>query len=129
MEALWDKKVLGVKFNPKKNNLLSEWKLEDGNKMTTETILSWANTWRNQCGSSVPHFVVHEFGHALGLGHEHQCSKFWQNLYPFVYTELMEHDQAIGGIQEFGTHTSDLYYTSDLGPMSGEYDPQSIMHH
>ena len=57
MEFLWDKKVLGVKFNPKKKNLLSEWKLEDGSKMTTETIVSWANTWRNRCGSSVPHFV------------------------------------------------------------------------
>ena len=74
------------------------------------------------------HYIIHEFGHALGLGHEHQCSKFWQNLYPFVYTELVVHDQTIGGAQEFGTCTSDLYYTSDLGPLSGEYDPQSIMH-
>ena len=57
LKALWKKKVLGVKFNPNKKNLLSEWKLENGNKMTTETILSWANTWHIRCGSSVPSFV------------------------------------------------------------------------
>ena len=56
-EALWDKKKLGVKFVGN-TSLLGKWRLENGNKMTTETIINWANTWWRKCDpSNVPRFV------------------------------------------------------------------------
>ena len=33
--------------------------------------------------------VVHEFGHALGLGHEHQRSDFRECIRPFLDEEMM----------------------------------------
>ena len=57
IQALWNKKKLGVKFFGKES-VLSSWKLENGNKMTTETIITWANTWRDRCFPlGVPCFV------------------------------------------------------------------------
>ena len=57
IKALWNKKKLGVKFIGKKG-VLGSWKLENGNKMTTETIITWANTWRDKClPVGVPYFV------------------------------------------------------------------------
>ena len=57
--ALWDKdkRKLGVKFIGDKS-LLRNWTLENGNKMTTEKIIEWANTWWRKCDpSNVPRFV------------------------------------------------------------------------
>ena len=57
IQALWNKTKLGVKFIGNKS-LLSNWKLANGNQMTTDLILSWANTWWFKCGSpNVPYFV------------------------------------------------------------------------
>ena len=75
------------------------------------------------------HYVIHEFGHALGLGHEHQRSVFWKILFPFVYLELMENDQHIGGADRFNKDWIKKYYSSDIGEESDPYDPQSIMHY
>ena len=78
------------------------------------------------------HYIIHEFGHALGLGHEHQRSKFWEFLLPFVNTTLMKHDAVVGGDKNFKENWGEIaesYYSSDLGANSGEYDPQSIMHY
>ena len=36
--------------------------------------------------------VIHEFGHALGLEHEHQRSDFWEVLGKFLDTENMMKD-------------------------------------
>ena len=30
------------------------------------------------------YIVIHEFGHTLGLGHEHQRSDFWNLIKPYV---------------------------------------------
>ena len=78
------------------------------------------------------HYVIHEFGHALGLGHEHQRSKFWQFLHPYVNLELMKQDPAVGGDDNFNnnwTQTAESYYSSDAVDDHGEYDPRSIMHY
>lgn len=73
MEALWRKEMVGVKFNLEEKNLqlLSKWKLENGNKMTTATIISWANTWNTRCCSSkVPKFVDVDEHPELLLNHD-----------------------------------------------------------
>ena len=56
IEALWNKKKLGVKFIGNRS-LLSNWKL-NGDNMTTDTIIALANTWSDTCASPyVPYFV------------------------------------------------------------------------
>ena len=77
------------------------------------------------------HYIIHEFGHALGLGHEHQRSKFWQFLNPYVNLEKMKQDPVVGGDHNFKTNWAEgavSYYSSDLDNPE-EYDPQSVMHY
>ncbi len=79
--------------------------------------------------------VLHEFGHALGLEHEHQRSKFWDVLDQkdekgddkfIIGKEKMK--QGIGCRAAIGQ----IFKTSDV-PNSqtehSEYDPYSIMHY
>ena len=66
------------------------------------------------------HLVVHEFGHALGLKHEHQRSDFWRKAGPYLNTSLMKDD-----MQE---RYED--YEQNFDPKSStDYDPQSVMHY
>ena len=55
------------------------------------------NMWLDLRGGDSPHtqhIVVHEFGHALGLGHEHQRSDFWRHISPFIDKDMMKKDTA-----------------------------------
>ena len=97
------------------------------NKATMQ--LSLTNAWSDGLKK---HYIIHEFGHALGLGHEHQRSKFWQSLHPYVNLDKMKQDPDVGGDENFHINWAEEatgYYTSDAGEDSGEYDPQSIMHY
>lgn len=75
--------------------------------------------------------VIHEFGHALGLEHEHQRSDFWKILgkkdkdgeYRFI--DMKEMEDTVGK-----DHFHKFTEVSRLGrAQRSSYDSQSIMHY
>ena len=69
------------------------------------------------------HVVIHEFGHALGLGHEHQRSDFWKLIKPYVDITEMKKDLNV---------RFKVNWDSDSQFETGKctaYDPSSIMHY
>lgn len=79
------------------------------------------------------YLVIHEFGHALGLEHEHQRSDFWEVVEKFVDVEKMGNDERTGdysskkGKAAFG---KDWLKKKEPGEVSmSEYDADSIMHY
>ncbi len=70
--------------------------------------------------------VLHQFGHALGLEHEHQRSDFWDVVEPFIDIEYMK--ESVGGKRQFNV---DWYIHNDAQTVNilSEYDPKSIMHY
>ena len=93
--------------------------------MHLSLVHAFSDSWKK-------YYIIHEFGHALGLGHEHQRSKFWEILHVYVDIEKMKKDPAVGGDSNFKTNWAKAavnYYTSDLVADAGKYDPQSIMHY
>ena len=72
------------------------------------------------------HIVVHEFGHILGLTHEHQRSDFWKHVGLYIDTDKMKKDLKVSDA-EFG-----LDWLADhwnVGEDATDYDPRSIMHY
>ena len=71
------------------------------------------------------HIVIHEFGHALGLEHEHQRSCFWSVASKFLDVEQMKADPLLKG-----TNIDDYLERQTQGvEYETEYDPDSVMHY
>ena len=70
--------------------------------------------------------VMHEFGHALGLFHEHQRSDFWKVANSLLDVEKMKKDSRMKNVN-FGI---DILQMESEGPTTiSPYDPDSIMHY
>ena len=73
------------------------------------------------------HLVIHEFGHALGLGHEHQRSDFWKHIKPYIDVNKMKTDLSVSDARFCRDWGKDK--KSKKGTCTPDYDPQSIMHY
>ena len=80
------------------------------------------------------HLVIHEFGHALGLEHEHQRSDFWETIERFMDLEKMKDDHRFEYLKT--KKAKEAYFGKDYLKASqegvcwaSEYDPDSIMHY
>ncbi len=80
--------------------------------------------------------VVHEFGHALGLEHEHQRSDFWDVVEKHIDLATMKDDPFVKGSQQgeqatlsFGRDWFKDVKTLKEKKNSTPYDPDSIMHY
>ena len=70
--------------------------------------------------------IVHEFGHVLGLGHEHQHPEYWRNIKKFLSISNMKADLNIE--DEF----FDYQWTNNnlnQDALTSEYDEDSVMHY
>jgi len=68
------------------------------------------------------HIVIHEFGHALGLEHEHQRSMFWSIAVEHIDVNKMRNDITERFMYDYCEQTQE-------GDETPEYDPDSIMHY
>jgi len=68
------------------------------------------------------HIVTHEFGHALGLEHEHQRSMFWSFAEKHINGTKMSKDIKKECLCNYLEQTQE-------GDGTSEYDPDSVMHY
>ncbi len=79
--------------------------------------------------------VVHQFGHALGLEHEHQRPDFWNAVEKHLDIERIRRDLKAVGYKAKGgdpPFEGDWYKRDHLGVSVNslsDYDPTSIMHY
>jgi len=91
--------------------------LVDPDKPTMTLGLEKGNTDYNK------HTTIHEFGHALGLEHEHQRSMFWEIAKKFIDIGAMKKKLSDIVMQR------DYLQVKQCGTGSRDYDPDSIMHY
>ena len=70
--------------------------------------------------------VIHEFGHALGLSHEHQRSDFWRLIKPYIDVVSMKADLDVSDEDFERNWDRDEEFERRKAT---EYDPHSIMHY
>ena len=81
---------------------------------------------RNMTYHSMKATILHEFGHALGLGHEHQHPEFWKVMKKFFNISALQVCSQIESIPEF----RQKYKGIDEGSFfKGTYDKMSVMHY
>ena len=76
--------------------------------------------------------VIHEFGHALGLEHEHQRSDFWETVGECFDTEKMIKDPRLLKYSKLAKDTKDCFereFKKSNKQMQSVYDADSIMHY
>ena len=77
--------------------------------------------------------VIHQFGHALGLGHEHQQADFWNVVGRHLDIEQMKMDPFVNSLQTPEDEERMFQKNWGVGKQSvsslSEYDPDSIMHY
>ena len=78
--------------------------------------------------------VIHEFGHALGLEHEHQRSDFWKVVGEYFDKDKMMEDPRVakGSVSEAKASFERDWFAMKPNPegaLQSEYDPESIMHY
>ena len=67
--------------------------------------------------------ILHEFGHALGLAHEHQQPEFWNVMERFL------HVPGMLGCSQFESEPEFRAQCLELREGKGDYDAKSIMHY
>lgn len=77
------------------------------------------------------YLVIHQFGHALGLEHEHQRQDFWKVIEKHIDKYKMLKDKSTGNYN----HQLDAFERDWLSfetkihrEYKYDYDPESIMH-
>ena len=69
--------------------------------------------------------VIHEFGHVLGLEHEHQRSDFWKVASKFIKASAMKADPRMKNVN----FSVDILRLNKPESETSEYDPDSVMHY
>ena len=68
--------------------------------------------------------ILHEFGHALGLAHEHQQPEFWTHMEKFLDVPKMQEHSQFESEPKFREQCMKL-----RNGKGWKYDPKSVMHY
>ncbi len=78
------------------------------------------------------YLVIHQFGHALGLDHEHQRQDFWEGIDEHIDKDKMFKDSSTGSYNNeraaFERDWLPLKTKTHREVAGPKYDSQSIMH-